>query len=238
MNTVIAGITYRALLGRRRIWMLILLPAVLIGLAILLRSIDSADHRSVVLLMQNFAIGMMLPLLGLIAGTGVIAPEIDDGTITHLLSKPISRPVIVRTKFAVAVSLLALFAAVPTFVAAWLMVGFEADIAVGFAVGALAGGIAYAALFLALGVVTRHAVTIGITYALVWEGLVGNFVPGARRFSIQQWAQSVTDWLSTSERIDVETTLAFSLPALAIVTVVGVVWAGTRLSRFSFTGDE
>ncbi|MDP9863017.1 MULTISPECIES: ABC transporter permease [Streptosporangium] len=238
MNGVIAGISYRALLGRRRVWLLVMLPLVLIGLALLLRLIDSGGENATVTLMRTFAVGTMLPLLGLIAGTGVIAPEIDDGTIIHLLAKPISRPVIAQTKFLVAASVLALFAAVPTFVAAYLLVGLESGIAYGFALGALVGGIAYAAVFMLLGVLTRHAVTIGIAYALVWEGVVGNFVPGARRFSIQQWAQSVADQLSSSPFLTTEITLGFAVPALLAVTVGAVVWAGQRLRSFSLTGDE
>ncbi|MET7466274.1 ABC transporter permease subunit [Nonomuraea sp. NPDC005501] len=238
MNTVVAGITYRALLGRRRIVLLLLLPLALLALAVLLRLAGSDDQRSAMLLMQNFAIGTMLPLLGLIAGTGVIAPEIDDGTIIHLMSKPISRPAIARTKFLVAASLLALFASVPTYVAAWLLVGNEDGIASGFAVGTLVAGIAYAAVFLLLGVVTRHAVTIGVVYALVWEGLVGGFVPGARKFSVQQWGQSIADQISTSPFLRADVTLGFAVPALVIVTVLAVLWAGQRLRVFSLTGDE
>ncbi|MEV0592088.1 ABC transporter permease [Nonomuraea cavernae] len=238
MNTVVAGITYRALLGRRRIILLALLPVALIGLAVLLLLVDSGDQRSAMLLMEKFAIGTMLPLLGLIAGTGVIAPEIDDGTIIHLMSKPISRPVIAQTKFLVAASLIALFAAIPTYVSAWLLVGHEDGIALGFAVGALVAGIAYAAIFLLLGVVTRHAVTIGIIYALVWESLIGGFVQGARKFSVQQWAESIADQISTSPFLTADVTLGFAVPALIIVTVVGVFWTSRRLRVFSLTGDE
>ncbi|GAA1656176.1 ABC transporter permease subunit [Nonomuraea sp. NPDC048882] len=238
MNTVVAGITYRALLGRRRIILLLLLPAALIGLAVLLRLFSADDQATTVLLMKNFAIGTMLPLLGLIAGTGVIAPEIDDGTIIHLMSKPISRPVIARTKFLVAASLLAVFAAVPTYVAAWILVGNEDGIAPGFALGSLVAGIAYAAVFLLLGVVTRHAVTIGIIYALVWESLVGNLLAGARTWSIQHWGQSIAAQLSDSPFFQADVSLSFAIPALIIVTVGAVLWAGQRLRAFSLTGDE
>lgn len=238
MNTVVAGITYRAILGRRRLILLILLPLALLGLAILLRALGSDDQRTAVLLMRTFAIGTLLPLLGLIAGTGVIAPEIDDGTIIHLLSKPISRPTIAWTKFAVAASLLALFAALPTYLAAWIMVGAEDGIAAGFALGALVAGVAYAAVFLLLGVVTRHSVAIGILYALLWEGVVGTFLPGARTFSIQQWAQSVADQVATSPFLKAEVSMGFAVPALVIVIVGAVIWAGQRLRSFSLTGDE
>ncbi|MFG1618632.1 ABC transporter permease [Nonomuraea wenchangensis] len=238
MNTVVAAITYRALLGRRRIVLLLLLPLALIALAVLFKLVGEGDQRTTVLLLQSFALSTMLPLLGLIAGTGVIAPEIDDGTIIHLMSKPISRPVIIRTKFVVAVSLLALFATIPTYIAGWLLVGNEAGIAAGFAVGALVAGIAYAALFLLLGVITRHAVTIGVIYALVWESLVGNLVPGARRFSIQAWGQSVAGQITDSPFFRTDVTLGFAVPALIIVTLAGVFWAGRRLRGYSLTGDE
>jgi ABC-2 type transport system permease protein len=238
MNSVVAGITYRAVLGRRRVLLLILLPLVLIGLALILRAVGSTDEKATVTLMQVYAIGTMLPLLGLIAGTGTIAPEIDDGTIIHLLSKPISRPLIATTKFAVAVSLLTVFAAVPTFVAAYLLLRDEAGIAAGFALGALIGGIAYAAVFLLLGVVTRHAVTIGIIYAVVWENLVGGYVPGARNFSIQQWAQTFAAQITTTGFFKASVGMGFAVPAVLIVTIGSVVWAGQRLRSLSLTGDE
>jgi ABC-2 type transport system permease protein len=154
------------------------------------------------------------------------------------MSKPISRPVIARTKFLVAASLVAVFAAVPTYIAAWILVGSEDGIATGFAVGTLVAGIAYAAVFLLLGVVTRHAVTVGVIYALVWESLVGSLVPGARRFSIQQWGQSIADQISTSPFFEAEVSLTFAVPALIIVTVAALYWAGRRLRVFSLTGDE
>lgn len=235
---MVAGITYRALLGRRRIILLLLLPAALIGLAVLIRLLSGPDQSIAVELTQSFAIGTMLPLLGVITGTGVIAPEIDDGTIIHLMSKPISRPVIVRTKFAVAASLMTLFGAVPTYVAAWLLAGTEDGIATGFALGALVAGIAYAAVFLLLGVVTRHAVTIGVIYALVWESVVGGFIPGARKFSIQHWARSIADQFSDTPFLRTDVTLGFAVPALLIVTVAGVYVAGRRLRVFALTGDE
>ncbi|MDF5751486.1 ABC transporter permease subunit [Spongiactinospora sp. TRM90649] len=237
--TTVAGISYRMVVGRRRIWLMLLLPAGLIALAVLLRLIDSADERSAVMLLQVFGVGTMLPLLGLIAGTGVIGPEIDDGTIVHLLSKPISRPAIAATKFLVASSLLAVFGAIPTFIAGYLLVRGDSGIALGFAIGAFVGGIVYVALFLLLGVVTKHAVAIGIAYALIWESVVGNFVPGARNFSIQQWAQTIAYQFNDSiffAKPSVGT--GFAVTAIVLVTVGTVVWSGQRLRSFALTGDE
>ncbi|MEW9528975.1 ABC transporter permease [Microbispora sp. NPDC049125] len=238
MNTVVADITYRAMLGRKRIWLLVLLPVALIAIAALLRLIGGPNEHTAVILMQSFAVGTMLPLLGLIAGTGVIAPEIEDGTIIHLLAKPISRPVIAVTKFVVAASLVVAFGAVSTYIAAYLLTGGESGVASGFTLGALFGGVAYAAVFLLLGVITRHAVTVGVIYALVWEGVVGNYVPGARKFSIQQWAQSIADHVSSSPFFSTDVTLGFAIPAMIIVTLGALLWAGQRLRTLSLTGDD
>ena len=135
---------------------------------------------------------MLLPLLGLIAGTGVIGPEIDDGSIVYLLAKPLNRPVIVVTKLAVAIGVITLFGALPMFIAGMVLVG-EVGFALSYAIGALAAGMAYCALFLLLAVVTRNAVVIGLLYALIWESLIGQFVPGAQALSIQQWGLALTE---------------------------------------------
>ncbi|MGI5485853.1 ABC transporter permease [Microtetraspora malaysiensis] len=238
MNTVVADITYRAMLGRKRILLLVLLPLALIAVAGLLRLIGGPSEGTAVMLMKSFAVGTILPLLGLVAGTGVIAPEIEDGTIMHLLSKPISRPVITFTKFVVAASLMAVFAALPTFLAAYVLIQTESGIAFGFALGALFAGIAYAAVFLLLGVLTRHAVTIGVIYALIWEGLVGGYVPGARTFSIQQWAQSIADQVSTSAFFKADVSIGFAVPAIVVVTIAALLFAGQRLRSLSLTGEE
>ena len=44
-----------------------------------------------------------------------------------------------------------------------------------------------------LAIVTRNAVVIGLIYVLIWESLVGNFVPGAQVLSIQQWGLAITE---------------------------------------------
>ena len=43
-----------------------------------------------------------VPLVALLATTGLLAPEIDDGSVAYLLAKPISRHTIVLSKLLVA----------------------------------------------------------------------------------------------------------------------------------------
>ena len=193
MNSTVARLTARGLLGRRRALLLLALPGVLLLLAAASRALAGEDADITVGLLGGFALATLVPLLGLIAGTGAIGPEIDDGSIVYLLSKPLSRFSIVTTKVVVAVAVATAFAALPTLLAGLILSGTSRRLAVAFALGALVAGIAYSALFLLLAVLTRHAVVIGLLYALIWETLVGNFVPGAQALSVQQWALALTE---------------------------------------------
>jgi ABC-2 type transport system permease protein len=237
VNGVVASITLRGVFGRRRALLLLLLPLTLLVLAIVLRATGHADSPTAAAVLQRYGVATLMPLVALIATSGVLGTEIDDGSIVFLLSKPISRPVIVQTKLAVAVGLTALFSALPILVAGLVMVGTADGLAVAFALGALAGSIAYGAILTLVNVVTRHAVVTGLIYALIWESLVGSFVPGARELSVQQWALSVADWLTSSEAVHADVALMAALGLLAAVTVGATALAGQRLRSLAISGE-
>jgi ABC-2 type transport system permease protein len=100
MNLTIAQFTYHALLGRRRMLLLLILPALLLAIAVIVRWAAGPDPTVSANLLQAFALGTIVPLLGLLAGTGAIGTEIDDGSIVYLLAKPVNRMTIVLTKLA------------------------------------------------------------------------------------------------------------------------------------------
>jgi ABC-2 type transport system permease protein len=118
------------------------------------------------------------------------------------------------------------------------MVGTEEGLAVAYAVGALVGSVAYCAVFLLLGVITRNAVVIGLLYALLWESLIGLYVPGARTLSIQQWAVSVTGALAADGVVDADVGLTAAVVLLVVVTAAGTWLAGQRLRSLSLTGEQ
>jgi ABC-2 type transport system permease protein len=240
-SAVIGRLTARSLLGRRRALLLLLLPAVLLALSVLARALAGSDEELVVTLLGGFALGTLVPLLGLIAGTGAIGPEIDDGSIVYLLTKPLNRHSIVITKFLVAVAVVTALGALPTFAAGLVLTGTTGNLAVGYAVGAAVAGIAYCAVFLLLAVVTRNAVVIGLLYALVWESLIGQFVPGAQALSIQQWALAITERIIGAPAEQLGATSAVGLGtavALLLVVTAGATWyAGRRLRTIRLTSE-
>jgi len=238
VNTTIAYITFRGMLGRRRALLLFFLPAILLLLSLALRlsGNDGLDTGTSVL--WTFGLAVLLPLVALIAGTGVIGPEIDDGQIMYILTKPISRTSVIITKYLCAVVLVAAFAALPVWLGGVIMLGPDSDLPVAFAVGVLLGGLAYSAVFTALAVASRQAVTIGLIYAMVWESLIGNFAPGTQVLSVQQWSLTVLDRLTSSSTVNATVSLPVSVALLVLVTAGSLLLATTRLRGLTLASAD
>ncbi|MFG2819474.1 ABC transporter permease [Kitasatospora sp. NPDC048365] len=238
MNTTVARLTVRGLFGRRRALLLLLVPALLLVIAVVARNSDSDKHDLIQSVVGQLGLGTLVPILGLIVGTGVIANEIDDGSIVYLLAKPLPRWKIVTSKLAVAIGTTWLFAAVPVLVAGLIIYGNQDNLAVGYTLGALASGAAYSAFFLLLGVVTRHAVVAGLAYALVWESLVGTYVKGAKTLSIQQWGLSIAEATATEGALTAPVALGVALALLTAVTSIATILAATRLAGLTLASEE
>ncbi|WP_035847090.1 ABC transporter permease [Kitasatospora azatica] len=238
MNLTVVRLTVRGLLGRRRGILLLVVPALLLLLSVLASALGSDKHQLTVNLLGTLGLGTLVPILGLVVGTGVIATEIDDGSIVYLLAKPLPRWRIVTSKLAVAVVTTWLFAAVPTLLAGLILNGTKDGVALGYFVGTLLAGAAYSALFLLLGVVTRNAVVVGLAYALVWESLVGNFVKGARTLSVQQWGLSVAKAVASPGAISADVALGAAIPLLLLVTAATTLFAANRLAGLTLASDD
>ncbi|MEU5210983.1 ABC transporter permease subunit [Streptomyces sp. NPDC020742] len=237
-HPTVARLTYRGLLGRRRALILFALPAFLVVIAVAVRVLAGADDSTAGSILGGFALGTMVPLIGVIAGTGAIGPEIDDGSVVYLLAKPVSRLTIVLTKLLVAIGVTVAFSAVPVLLAGFLLNGNSQQIAVGYAVAAAVASIAYSALFLLFGTISRHAVVFGLVYALVWESLFGNLVPGARTLSIQQWALSIGQHAAAEGAITSAVGLPLAVVLLVVLTVGATWYTGRRLKALTLAGEE
>lgn len=239
MNATVARLTFHGLLGRRRGVLLFLLPGLLIVLAATIRLlVPDLPTEVTVGLLGQLGMGVIVPLLGLIAGTGAIGPEIDDGSIVHLLSKPVPRGSIVVSKLAVAVATAALLSGAAMLAAGLLMSGTAEGLAAGYALSAVVASLAYAAVFLLLAVVSRQAVVLGLLYALLWEGLVGSLVSGARTLSIQQWGISIGSSVAGGDALGGDVRLAVAIPMLVVASVAATVLAASRLRSLSLSGED
>jgi ABC-2 type transport system permease protein len=235
MNVTIARITLRALFGRRRFLMLLPLPVLLVGVAILARSLGAAPDEWVEPVIVALGIGIVIPVVALIVGTGVLGSEIDDGTLVHILAKPLPRSQILLSKLVVAASVTSITTGVPLFFTG--LIAGSTSFGVGLLVGAVLGSIVYTTLFLLLSLVSRLPVLIGLIYIVVWEGLLTGLLSGTRVLSVRQYVITVAHQISGSDLLVAHNSLAVSLALSFIIAVGATLVAIDRLRSFSVAGE-
>lgn len=227
----------RSIFGQWRGVLLFVLPVVLVGVAVLVAALVGDEPAASEAVLYGLGLVVVVPLVALLATSGLLAAEIDDGAIAYLLAKPVSRYTIVASKLFVALASVLLFGAVPMLVAGLVLQRSDPAFGVGFAVGSFLGGAAYCALFSWLSVMTRHAVVIGLVYLLIWEGLLGGLLDGIRWLSVTRWSAEVVDQVASLRLVD-DLSLGYALVALAVVLAAGVWRTARRLQGFNLTGDE
>jgi len=235
MNLTVARLTLRSLLGRARVWLLLPLPVLLVGLALLAngRNVDVTDWMQPIAHSLGFAV--VVPILSLIIGSSVVGSEIDDGTLVHLLTKPVPRSEILIAKLAVGAAVTSLVTAVSMFAVG--AIGVDARYGLGLAVGAVVASIAYCAVFVALSVVSRRPVLIGLAYVLLWEGLLTNLLPGTRSLSIEQYALTIASHVGGSNLLEPNVSIGTSVVMAAVVVVAATALAIERLRSFTLAGE-
>jgi ABC-2 type transport system permease protein len=236
----IASSTARALLGRRRTLLMLLLAGAPVLLGLLVQLGNGPRPRVVVPSLEGLIITSVLPLVALVFGTAALGSELDDGTAVHILTKPIPRWTIVVPKVAVAGGLTALLL-VPSTVLAGILIGGtgsrELGITAAFAVAVLIGSFVYAAIFVALSAATSRGLVIGLGYSLLWEGLLSGALPGTQLFSVREHLRGIVSVVAPPDTL--ESVVGATGLVLALVTIVVVTGlASMRLARFQVRAAE
>jgi ABC-2 type transport system permease protein len=241
MNAVIMRLALRSLLGSRRVWILIGLSVLLFAVAGLSRwgSDGAVDVATGVIV--NFGFGLLLPIMCLLIGAGVIAPEIEDGSIVYLLAKPVPRRTIALSKLVVAVVVAVVFCVASVVIAAQIAGDKDGQLALSMGVATALASVAYVAVFFMIAVLTRNSIIVGLLYALLWEGVLAGYVPGVRTLSIRQWALAPAEKMlegNADIAISSDVSLAAGLILLAVVTIGSVVVSIQRLKVLSVRVSE
>lgn len=234
-NPTIASITLRGLLGRKRSLLLIPLPLILVGLSLLVVTSGGDPKAATTVILLGLGVTVVLPLTALIIGTSVVGSEVDDGTIVHILTKPLPRREILLTKYLVAAIVSAVVGAVPMLVSGIII--DSVSVGVGLAVGSAIGAFVYSALFVMASLLIRRAVLVGLAYILLWEGLLGNLLDGTKVLSVQKYVTEFAHAISGSSLIASPMSLAVAIIMSAVLAVGTTIIAIDRLRSFSVAGE-
>src|SRR6266581_5060292 len=222
---VITSITLRAAMGRKRALLFAIPPLILLLVTVLIKLAHPQDASWPSQVLGVFGFTVVLPITALIIGTSVLGAEIDEGSIVHLLATPVSRSVVIGSKFFIATGLTMIFAALPEFAAGLIAHGGMGKLPLGLLVGALCGSAIYSAIFVMLSAVTSRAIIAGLAYVLIWEALLGTYAGGTHLLSAGQYSLGIANSMAHDSALNASLTLTTSIVMGAIVTAGALVLA-------------
>lgn len=231
----VTALTIRALLLRRRS-LALLIPVASVPFFVALSVIRgdvTPDAQAIIV--GRLLVSTVAPLVALVLAVTAIGDERESGTIVYLATARLSR-VRVAAEKALASVVCALVLLSPALLAiAYLGVhlGVGTDNIVRGVVGTALVAAAYAAAFVAVGLLLKRALIAGIVYILIWEGSIATVAPSAERFSLTAWGRAITDGGLFGLEDGLEPTLTATTGAVVLVAVTALATAiaGWRLAR-------
>lgn len=181
----------------------------------------------------------VIPLATLILATNVFGNEIADRTLPYLTMKPVRRGRIVIEKYLGAIILTSVAFCLGMLIA-WIIVrmgesGVGTAILGALVAGTVAGVVAYGSLFLLVSLIIPRALIVGVIYILLWESALARFIPGIKLLSIRHYSQSIFVRIlgDSGIKLDNAMQLSSAIIVVALVTVVSLVLATSRLRRMN-----
>ena len=234
----IIGYTLRACFPPKR-WAAILLPcagAVLFGL--LTHAVDDPAPRAFANVAAEGIFGLIVPIAALVIGDSVLGAEVRAGTFhfTWLSPTPIWQIVLGRW---IGGSVVALTTIAPICALAAVVAGVPQDAAAAF-VAAAVGSVAYIAIFIAIGCLTRRTAVWSLAFVFLVERLLGAVLTGIAQLSPMWESRAVfvafaDDAPNRLERDGIPSGGA-AIVRLLIVSAVALAIANWRMSHMRLSG--
>jgi ABC-type transport system involved in multi-copper enzyme maturation permease subunit len=184
---------------------------------------------------------LVLPIIAIVLGSTSLGVERRDQTLSFIALRPISRRMVALIKILAAAIAAFAFSIVGVFLLVLMYVirfGFDSELFVGIAIGALVAVVAYSCMFVPLGFITDRAVIIGLAYLLIFENGVVAALPGLASLSPARLGASMFGAVVTSAQVWIEGvagSLAFSAGSavfvLMVYAVIGIVLTAYLVSK-------
>lgn len=225
------------MLRSRRLLILLLVAAVPIALSIIAAIIppegeDVLDFRDDVL-MRPLVISAVLPIITVVLATASLGHELEDQTMTYLYLKPIPRWGIVVPKILATITVAGSVVVGSGILTMVILPEASVNATLSAAAGLAVGVLAYTTIFTWAGLMTSHALALGLVYVFVWEAAIVGFLQGVRWLSIRHYTEATIHGFDEVQFDGDSAILSLSqaLPAAAIVVVFFAALTIRRLKR-------
>lgn len=240
MNSTILRLGLRSLFGRARVWLMIAMPVILVILAGVIRAASTGgdDSTAAENFLRIFGVGIVVPVVALIATTTLINSEFDDGSIIYLLTKPISRLAIIASKAVIVLGAGVVFAAVMMFVAGIVMVGGDDRVALAALAGGAVSTVAYVGIFTALATTMKRSVVGCLLFWLIWESTISSLFSPVKWLSARAWGNAVIQQIASApDDGKPGVPVAYAVIAALVALAAGVALAGQRLASMTISEE-
>jgi len=194
-------LTRRTLLNRR---MLIAVACALLLTALVAYAVaeDMTGLDDLAGILDIFVLSFFLLVIPMIYGSSILRSDLEDRSITMILTSPLNRPMVYlgyRAALFICVAVAMLIITSAGALTFFSLAGVETgaiDIYVKVCFLALIGSIVYSSLYLTVSLVTKRVIYFGLFYAFIWEGFVGLLPGGIGDFTIRHYVRSIgSHWI-------------------------------------------
>ncbi|MDH4170490.1 MAG: hypothetical protein OEW42_12965 [Acidimicrobiia bacterium] len=203
----------------------------LVGVLVGLLQYDSfTDGSDGIAFVNGFDLTLVTPVAALVLATAALGNPNEDGTLVYLWLSPVARSTMAVAAWLAAVTVVVPLVAIPS-----ALTGFAGTRAADGLIGALlssaAGGLAYGALFVAVGLRFKRSLLWGLVYILVWEGLIASIGGNVNKFTVRAYTRSILAELTDIELEGASTGLGWAIVALVSVIIASLGYTAWRLTR-------
>ncbi|WP_432536093.1 ABC transporter permease subunit [Kineococcus arenarius] len=238
-STTLFGFSLRGLLVRGRTAALALLPLAVAAVAVVVLAATSVPARYGLqtTLAGDLLVGLVVPIVALVLGTGAFGDERESGTLPLLrnLVRPRWHVVVARTAAAWVSTVVVCVPAVVACAVVGTSISLPAgDVVAGLVLATALTAAAYCAVFVLLSLLARRGLLAGLAYVVLWETFLAGLAPALRGLSIGSYGRRVVT-LATPGDVPLSTVAASGVTTSALVlagvAVVAVALASWRLQR-------
>ena len=189
--------TFRKVILSRRIVITLLIAAFVAVVALYVGGQDVDRLKDGTNLLDSLILFFFMPVLAMIYGSSLLRDEMDDRSITQVVTSPMDRLFIYTGYYlglVVSVSALMLIVLTAGFLSFFGRAGIDGD-AMGI-YGSMAGlmvigAIVYSALFMAVSVILDRPIYFGLFYAFIWEAFIGSLPGKIGTLAVKHYVRSI-----------------------------------------------
>lgn len=230
--------TFRKLLFSRRIFITLLI-ALFVGGVMAYATTQKMDRLAGgTNMLDNLVLSFFMPVMAMIYGSSLVRDEIDDRSITQVVTSPMDRMATYAGYY------LGLAASVCAAILLVLTTGFLVFFgALGFGAGSghvygsmvalvVIGSFAYSALFILVSVLISRPVYFGLLYAFIWEGYIGSIPGNIRLLAVKHYVRSLgAHWIDVGAISKYHASTPGDAATVLAVLSVGLLVVGALVFR-------